>query len=62
MGCALTLDHLVGGMDVSGLCFRPLTPRIESGLDLVWKKYQIFSPAAEAFLSAMQRAFAAEKS
>ncbi len=61
MGCALTLDHLVGGMDVSGLCFRPLTPRIESGLDLVWKKYQIFSPAAEAFLAAMQGAFAGDK-
>lgn len=61
MGCALTLDRLVGGMDVSGLCFRPLAPRIESGLDLVWKKYQIFSPAAEAFLAAMQRAFAPER-
>ena len=50
MGCALTLDHLVGSMDVGGLCFRPLAPKVESGLNLVWKKYQVFSPAAEAFL------------
>ena len=57
MGCALALDHLVGAMDLRGLCFRPLEPRLEVGLSLVWKKYQIFSPAAEVFLREIQRAF-----
>lgn len=56
MGCSLTLDHLVGQMDLTGLCFRPLDPRLEVGLSLVWKKYQLFSPAAEAFLHQVQEA------
>ncbi len=30
-----------------------LEPRLESGLDVVWKKYQVFS-AAELFLSRLQ--------
>lgn len=53
MGCALTLDHLVDTMANTDLCFRPLTPKLEVGLSLVWKKYQIFSPAADAFLRQM---------
>lgn len=50
MGCALTLDGVekfVGNQ----LCFRPLAPRLESWMYLVWKKYQVFSPAAEVFLN-----------
>ena len=43
MGCALTLDKLVDTMAGNGLCFRPLKPRLEENLSLVWKKYQIFS-------------------
>lgn len=30
--------------------FRPLEPRMEVHLDIVWKKYQVFSGAAERFL------------
>ena len=58
MGCALTLDHLVDTMEPNGLCFRPLQPKVEVGLNLIWKKYQVFSPAAEAFLRGVQSAFA----
>ena len=49
MGCAFTLDKLVNtaGRD---LCFRPLEPRLELGMYLVWKKSQLFSRAAELFL------------
>lgn len=61
MGCALCLDQLVNVQDHSGLCFRPLAPRLEVGLNLVWKKYQIFSPAAEIFLQHVQRAFASAR-
>lgn len=57
MGCALCLDHLVSTMEHTGLCFRPLSPILEAGLNLVWKKYQMFSPAAEVFLRKMQEAF-----
>lgn len=55
MGYAVTLDKLV---NTSGnLCFRPLKPRLESGLDIVWKKYQVFSPAAKLFLDRLKEKF-----
>lgn len=50
LGCALALDHLVSTMDVQPLCFRPLSPTSRVALNLVYKKQQAFSPAAEAFL------------
>ena len=51
LGVAVTLDKLLNVSTNSDLVFRPLEPRLESGLDVVWKKYQIFSAAAELFLS-----------
>lgn len=59
IGYAVTLDHLANTSANSALCFRPLVPRLESGLNIVWKKYQIFSPAAEIFLQRLQQAFEA---
>ena len=50
MGYALTLDKLVNTTGNSKLCFRPLEPCLESGLDFVWKKYQVFSKPAELLL------------
>jgi hypothetical protein len=38
----------------SRLCFRPLAPRFESHLHLVWKKYQLFSKVAELFLHTLE--------
>ncbi|MCB6610770.1 LysR family transcriptional regulator [[Clostridium] symbiosum] len=57
MGYAICLDKLVNTSEESRLCFRPLEPRMESHLNLVWKKYQLFSGAAERFLSKVQEAF-----
>lgn len=57
MGCALTIDRLVDAMAAKDLCFRPLSPKLEVGLNLVWKKYQIFSPAAEAFINQIEQAY-----
>jgi len=54
VGCALTLDEIVNLSGDSSLCFRPLTPRLESWMYIVWKKYQTFSSAAEIFLHALQ--------
>ncbi len=56
MGYAVTLDKLINTTN-SNLCFRPLSPRLESGLDIVWKKYQVFSPAAKLFLEKLQQHF-----
>ena len=50
VGWAVTLDGLINSSAGSALCFRPLSPRLEAGLDIVWKKNQLFSPAAELFL------------
>lgn len=57
MGFALCLDKLVNTSEESRLCFRPLEPRMESHLNIVWKKYQLFSGAAERFLSKVQETF-----
>ncbi len=57
VGHVVTLDGLVNTSEQSQLCFRFLEPRLESGLNIVWKKYQVFSPAAEVFLQKIQGAF-----
>lgn len=54
-GCALTLDKLVNTTGDSNLCFKPLFPKLEAGLVIVWKKYQVFSKAAEIFLNNLQK-------
>lgn len=57
VGYALTLDKLANTSEDSVLCFRPLRPKLESGLNVVWKKYQVFSPAAELFLKTLKERF-----
>ena len=52
MGYAICFDKIIHTSDDRGLCFRPLEPRTEVGISLVWKKYQIFTKAAEKFLLA----------
>lgn len=59
MGYVICLDKLVDTSADSPLCFRPLSPRLESGLVIVWKKHQVFSPAAELFLEELRRSFEA---
>lgn len=51
LGCAMTLDKLINTSGDSSLCFRPLEPRLTVSLNMVWKKYQVFSHAAELFLT-----------
>lgn len=55
MGYALTLDKLINTTGDSNLCFKPLDPGLEVGMNIVWKKYQIFSKASEKFLLCLQR-------
>lgn len=57
IGYAITLDNLSDTSEDSNLCFRPLEPRLESGLNIIWKKYQVFSPAAELFLNKITERF-----
>ena len=57
LGYVVSLDKLVDTSEGSPLCFRPLEPPLESGLDIVWKKYQVFSAAAEAFLNRLRERY-----
>lgn len=57
IGYAVTIDKVAGTSNTNNLCFRPLEPRLESGLDIVWRKHQVFSKAANIFLEALQEAF-----
>lgn len=56
-GYAIALDKLINTSGDSNLCFRPLYPVSEAGLCIVWKKYQVFSRAAEKFLRQIQKEF-----
>lgn len=49
-GYILTLDKLINTSGDSTLCFRPLYPKVETEIYIIWKKYQMFSKAAEEFL------------
>ncbi|WP_088011998.1 LysR family transcriptional regulator [Gottfriedia acidiceleris] len=57
IGCAIVLDKIVNTSSDSNLCFRPLEPKLESGLNIVWKKHQVFSAAADLFLREIQEEF-----
>lgn len=54
LGVALCLDKIINVSGDSSLCFRPLKPKLEVGMSLVWKKYQVFSKAAEKFILKMR--------
>lgn len=59
IGYVVTLDKLVDTMK-NDVCFRPLSPILQSGLNIVWKKNQVFSPAAKVFWEVLQNNFAKE--
>lgn len=54
LGYVLTpRDHFSPDLD-SSCCFRPLDPPLQLQYALVWKRYSVFSRAAEAFLKKMK--------
>ena len=55
LGYAICLDRIINTSGNSNLCFRPLSPTIETEMYMIWKKYQIFSKPAEKFLLMMQK-------
>ncbi len=58
LGILLTLNNLIDTSPESGLVFRPLAPRLEMKMYLIWNKYQSFTPIAERFLKQLQASFA----
>jgi len=57
VGYAIGIDGIIATERESDLCFRPLNPLVTSGLDLISKKYQAFTPAAELFLKKLTLRF-----
>ena len=57
IGYAITIDKIANTSESGNLCFRPLEPRLDSGLNIIWKKYQVFSSAAELFLERLREKF-----
>lgn len=50
MGYAVCFDHIINTTGDTNLCFRPLSKQNEAPMFVVWKKYQVFTKAAEKFL------------
>lgn len=57
MGYALALDKLIDNINNENICFIPLKPKLESGLNIVWKKNQEFSRASKIFLDKLKENF-----
>lgn len=62
MGYVICFDKIINVSGGSELCFRPLSPRLEAAMSIVWKKYQIHSKAAERFLRKMRNQLTVKKS
>ena len=62
IGYAVTLDKIANTSNDSELCFKPLEPRLESGLNIVWKKHQVFSSAANQFFEEIKNKFSNHES
>ena len=58
LGILLTLNDLIDTSAGSGLVFRPLSPRLEMKMYLLWNKYQSFTPIADRFLKQIRSSFA----
>ena len=57
LGVLLTLNDLIDTSPGSGLVFRPLSPKLEMKMFLIWNKYQNFTPIAERFLKQIRTSF-----
>lgn len=59
IGVVVSLEGIVETGEGSGLAFRPLEPPMSADVFVAWKRYQSFSPAAEAFLGAVRERWGA---
>ncbi len=55
IGYAMGLDKLINTTANTSLCFRPLNPKLEVGITVVWKKNQVFSRPAKLFLEQLRK-------
>ncbi len=50
----LSFDGLIDTGAESELCFRPLNPKLETKMFVIWRKYQVFTPIAEILLDELK--------
>ena len=55
LGYAFALDKIINTTGESNLCFIPCEPPLNAGMNLIWKKYQVFPKAAKKFLDELQK-------
>ena len=56
LGYAVCFDKLINVTGHSNLCFRPLSPQMVAEASIIWKRYQVFSRAANCFLDELREA------
>ncbi|HCA54339.1 MAG TPA: LysR family transcriptional regulator [Ruminococcaceae bacterium] len=55
LGYAICFERLINTTGDSPLCIKPLVPRITNAGNLIWKKYQVFSPAVQLFIDRIRK-------
>lgn len=55
VGYALCIDGIIKTGPGTDFAFRPLEPPLKIGLNLVWKKHQVFGKAAQIFLETLRK-------
>ena len=54
LGYVIGLDRIINTTGDSNFCFRPLEPKLENELSIIWKKYQMFSKPSKKFLEILK--------
>lgn len=54
LGYAIGFDKIIHTSGSSKLSFRPLSPRREARMSIIWKKYQVFSKASDKFMKQLK--------
>lgn len=62
LGYAVCFDKILNTSGDSRLVFRPLTPKLEVEMNIIWKKYPVFSKPAEKFLQLLTEIVNSENS
>ena len=57
MGCLLAFDKALPALEGTGLVFRPMKPRLENQLYVVWRRNQELPPAARLLIGCLSQRF-----
>ena len=62
LGYAVCFERLINTAGDSPLCIRPIVPEKKTAGYLIWKKYQVFSPAVQMFIDRIRSVIAQKDS